>query len=102
MLSLGRRRSPLPGSSWHGPALSRSSPTTGGCPIRNSTLRELVALSYGVPRANVTGGDWLDNSRYDIRVQLREPVADPDNFDPVALRGVVNRMLARVSICRST
>jgi bla regulator protein BlaR1 len=62
--------------------------------VRNSTLRELVALSYGVPKANVTGGHWLDNSRYDIRIHLRDPVADPDNFDPAAMRGVVNKLLA--------
>jgi hypothetical protein len=42
---------------------------------------------------NVTGGTWLDNSRYDIRIQLRDPVADPDHFDPAALRGVVNKLL---------
>jgi beta-lactamase regulating signal transducer with metallopeptidase domain len=62
--------------------------------IRNSTLRELVALSYGVHLADVTGGTWLDSSRYDIHIQVRDGVADPENFDPVALRGVVNRLLA--------
>jgi bla regulator protein BlaR1 len=62
--------------------------------IRNSTLRELVAMSYGVPRAHVTGGHWLDDSRYDVRIQLHDPVADPEHFDPVALRGVVNKLLA--------
>ena len=62
--------------------------------MRNSTLRELVALSYGVPKANVTGGHWLDNSRYDIRIHLHDPVADPDHFDPAAMRGVVNKLLA--------
>lgn len=62
--------------------------------IRNTTLRELVAVSYGVPRKNVSGGVWLDTSRYDIRVQLHEDVADPDEFDPMALRGVVNKLLA--------
>jgi beta-lactamase regulating signal transducer with metallopeptidase domain len=62
--------------------------------IRNSTLRELVALSYGVHLADVSGGNWLDNSRYDIRIRARGPVADPDDFDPVALRGVVNKLLA--------
>ena len=61
--------------------------------IHNSTLRELVAVTYGVPKVNVTGGTWLDNSRYDIRIQLRDPVADPDHFDPAALRGVVNKLL---------
>ena len=62
--------------------------------IRNSTLRELVAVSYGVSRMNVNGGDWLDTSRYDIRVDLHDPVSDPDEFDPTALRGVVNKLLA--------
>lgn len=62
--------------------------------IRNTTLRELVAVSYGVSKMNVSGGVWLDTSRYDIRVDLHEPVADPDEFDPAALRGVVNKLLA--------
>jgi uncharacterized protein (TIGR03435 family) len=62
--------------------------------IRNTTLRELVAVSYGVDKKNVTGGQWLDTSRYDIRVQLHDDVADPDDFDPTALRGVVNKLLA--------
>jgi hypothetical protein len=62
--------------------------------IRNTTLRELVATSYGVKKANVNGGAWLDTSRYDIRVELHEPVADADEFDPTALRGVVNKLLA--------
>jgi beta-lactamase regulating signal transducer with metallopeptidase domain len=61
--------------------------------IRNSTLRELVALSYGVRQSNVAGAPWLDNLRYDIRVELHEPVADPSDFDPTALRGVVNKLL---------
>ncbi len=62
--------------------------------IRNSTIRELVALAYGVNLMDVNGGVWLDTSRYDVRVQLSDPVADPDNFDPSALRGVVNKLLA--------
>lgn len=62
--------------------------------VRNATLRELVAVAYGVNGMNVTGGPWLDNSRYDIRVTLHEPVADPDEFDPTALRGVVTKLLA--------
>lgn len=62
--------------------------------IRNTTLRELVALSYGVSKVYVTGGAWLDTSRYDIRVLLHADVADPDDFDPTALRGVVNKLLA--------
>ncbi|HUQ10855.1 MAG TPA: M56 family metallopeptidase [Steroidobacteraceae bacterium] len=62
--------------------------------IRNTTLRELVAVSYGVKKSNVNGGIWLDTSRYDIRVELHDPVADADDFDPTALRGVVNKLLA--------
>ncbi len=53
-----------------------------------------MAISYGVSKKNVTGGPWLDTSRYDIQVQLHEDVADPDEFDPAALRGVVNKLLA--------
>jgi hypothetical protein len=62
--------------------------------IRGTTLRELVAASYGVSRMHVNGGEWLDNGRYDIRIELHEPVADPDEFDPIALRGMVDRLLA--------
>lgn len=62
--------------------------------VRGTTLRELVAASYGVAKSNVNGGVWLDNGRYDIRIELREPVADPDEFDPIALRGMVDRLLA--------
>ena len=62
--------------------------------LRNTTLRDLVALAYGVPRTAVTGGDWLDNSRYDIRIEVPDPVTDPEHFDPAALRGVVNKLLA--------
>ncbi len=62
--------------------------------IRNSTLRELVAVAYGVPRSNIRGGSWLDDTRYDIRIQLRDPVSDPEHFDPTALRNVVSKLLA--------
>jgi beta-lactamase regulating signal transducer with metallopeptidase domain len=62
--------------------------------IHNSTLRELVALAYGVSENRVSGGPWLDTMRYDIRVELQEPVAEPADFDPTALRGVVNKLLA--------
>lgn len=62
--------------------------------VRNATLRELVALSYGVPLTNINGGPWLDTTRYDFRAELRDPVIDPDHFDPSALRGVVNKLLA--------
>jgi hypothetical protein len=62
--------------------------------VRNVTLRELVAMSYGVLPAHVSGGPWLDHSRYDIRIDVQDPVADPEAFDPLALQGVVNRLLA--------
>lgn len=62
--------------------------------IHNVTLRELVAMSYGVRLVNVSGATWLDGARYDIRIEVPAPVADPERFDPVALRGVVNKLLA--------
>lgn len=42
----------------------------------------------------VNGGSWLDNARYDIRIEMQDAVADPDRFDPLALQGVVNKLLA--------
>jgi bla regulator protein BlaR1 len=62
--------------------------------LHNITLRELVALSYGVQPQQVNGGNWLDNARYDIRIEMQDAVADPDRFDPLALQGVVNKLLA--------
>jgi len=63
--------------------------------VRNSTLRELVAAAYDVEPFRVTGGgDWLDIGRYEIRAELPGTLADPDKFDPRALRVVVNKLLA--------
>ncbi|HTU64624.1 MAG TPA: M56 family metallopeptidase [Steroidobacteraceae bacterium] len=63
--------------------------------VRNSSLRELVAAAYDVHLWNVTGGgDWLDSPRYEFRAELPGVLADPDDFDPRALRGVVNKLLA--------
>jgi hypothetical protein len=62
--------------------------------VRNATLRELVALSYGVPLTHINGGPWLDVTHYDFRAELHEPVIDPERFDPSALRGAVNKLLA--------
>jgi beta-lactamase regulating signal transducer with metallopeptidase domain len=63
--------------------------------VRNTSLRELVALTYGVSPVNVEGGgEWLDAPRYDIRAELRDPLSSPAEFDPAALRGAVIELLA--------
>jgi beta-lactamase regulating signal transducer with metallopeptidase domain len=63
--------------------------------VSNSSLRELVAAAYDVRLTNVTGGgEWLDSPRYEIRAELPGKLADPDEFDPRALRVVVNKLLA--------
>ena len=63
--------------------------------IRNSTLRELIALAYDVRSSSVNGGGtWLDSARYDFRLEASGPLDDPDDFDPGALRGVVNQLVA--------
>jgi bla regulator protein BlaR1 len=63
--------------------------------IHNTSLRELVALSYGVSAAAIEGGGlWLDVPRYDIRAELRDALSDPDDFEPAALRGAVIELLA--------
>ncbi len=62
--------------------------------IRNSTLRELVALAYDVTPGSIKGGgEWLDAPRYDIRAEVRDALMD-DDFEPAALRGAVNEILA--------
>jgi len=63
--------------------------------IRNSSLRELVALAYGVEGRQISGrGEWLDGDRYDIRLTLHEDLGDPGTFSPLALRTSVNKLLA--------
>jgi bla regulator protein blaR1 len=63
--------------------------------VPNTSLRELVALTYGVSPTNVEGGgDWLDSPRYDIRAELRDPLASPEDFEPAALRESVIELLA--------
>ncbi len=75
---------------------ARSTPVAGReLTIRNSSLRELVALAYGVESRQVSGsGVWFDGDRYDIRVTLHEDLRDPETFSPLALRASVNRLLA--------
>jgi beta-lactamase regulating signal transducer with metallopeptidase domain len=63
--------------------------------VRNTSLRELVALAYGVSAASVEGGgDWLDTPRYDVRAEVRDAIIRPEQFEPAALRGAVNELLA--------
>ena len=65
-----------------------------GVLIRNSTLRDLIALAYGVKSWEVQGGPWLDSSRYDVRAVARAPVSEPGELEPYALRGLVAKLLA--------
>jgi len=62
--------------------------------IRNSSLRELIALAYEVDSRQVKGSGWLDSPRYDFRAALPADLREPDDFDPAALRAMVNRLLA--------
>lgn len=63
--------------------------------IRNTTLRQLVAIAYGVRPWQVEGsGDWLDSARYDIRAMVPIAVSEPENLHPFALRGMVNKLLS--------
>ena len=65
-----------------------------GVLIRNSSLRDLIALAYGVQRWQVQGGPWLDSSRYDVRATAVARMNDPDELQPYALRGLVAKLLA--------
>jgi uncharacterized protein (TIGR03435 family) len=63
--------------------------------IRNGTLRDLVAIAYGVERWRVVGGpDWLDSPRYDLRAVPQMPVSDPENLNLLALQAPVTKLLA--------
>jgi len=63
--------------------------------IRHTTLRQLVAIAYGVRPWQVEGsGDWLDASRYDIRARVPGSVSEPEHLHPFALRGMVNKLLS--------
>ena len=64
--------------------------------IRNTSLRELIALAYGVETHVIQGGgEMLDSPRYDIRAAVDGGVTDPEEFEPLALRGAVNKLLAQ-------
>jgi hypothetical protein len=63
--------------------------------IRNSTLRDMVALAYGVRSWEVVGGgDEMDSPRYVVRAVARTPVSEPEDLDPHALRETVTKLLA--------
>jgi hypothetical protein len=75
---------------------ARVSATGNEVTIRNTSLRELIALAYGVDAHVVTGGGgMLDSPRYDIRALVDGGVTDPEEFEPLALRGAVNKLLAQ-------
>jgi uncharacterized protein (TIGR03435 family) len=62
--------------------------------LRNTTLRELVAMAYDVAPHSVEGDDaWLDSQRYDIHAEIRDALID-DEVEPAALRHAVNELLA--------
>jgi beta-lactamase regulating signal transducer with metallopeptidase domain len=63
--------------------------------IANTSLRELIALVYGVRRVEVAGGSaGLDSPRYDIRVDAGSRLGSPDDFDARALQAVLPKLLA--------
>jgi uncharacterized protein (TIGR03435 family) len=63
--------------------------------IRNSSLRDLIAIAYGVDRWRVVGGpEWLDSPRYDLRALLQVPMSDPESLDLLALQAPVTQLLA--------
>ena len=73
----------------------RVSATGNEVTIRNTSMRELIALAYGVDAHVITGGDQsLDSPRYDLHAKVGGGVTDPEEFEPLALRGAVNRLLA--------
>jgi hypothetical protein len=63
--------------------------------IHNSSLRELIALAYDFDGRQVKDRDpWLDSPRYDIRAALPKQLLETEDFDPAALRPLVNRLVA--------
>jgi bla regulator protein BlaR1 len=66
-----------------------------GVVIRNTTLRDLIALAYGVERWQVSGnGQFLDSPRYNIRAVAHGPLSEPEELDPFALRDLTANLLA--------
>ena len=64
--------------------------------IRDSSLRDIVALAYGLRSSQVRGESaWMDSPRYDVRLTTSRAVSDPESLDPSALRAAVTQLLAR-------
>ncbi|MEO8063467.1 MAG: M56 family metallopeptidase [Pseudomonadota bacterium] len=64
--------------------------------LRDSSLREMAALAYGLRSSQVKGeGPWMDSPRYDVRITTPEAVSNPDSLDLSALRPVVTKMMAK-------
>lgn len=62
--------------------------------ISNISVRELIALAYGVQGSQIViRGSSLDE-RYGIRAVAGAALADPGDFDPQALQSVVPKLLA--------
>jgi len=74
-------------------ARSRVVANSNAVSIRNSSMRDLIALAYGVESWSVEGESWLDSPRYDVHVFVRDPVSEPEELDPQALRGLITRLL---------
>jgi hypothetical protein len=63
--------------------------------IHDSSLRQLIALTFDVEEHEISGGGGLlDAARYDIRASVPSGVREPEDFDPAALRGMVTKLLA--------
>ena len=76
-------------------AHARFSATGNEITIRNTSLRELIALAYGVDAYVIKGDrETLDAPRYDLRAVVDGGVTDPEEFEPAALRAAVSKLLA--------
>ena len=95
-------------------SLAKSSPGMGqryrviadehGVLVRNASIRDLVAMAYGVnsyavwanqlyqPTEDGKIDSWILSPRYDVRANA--PIREPGRFDPYALRRPVSRLLA--------
>ncbi len=75
-----------------------------GVLVRNASIRDLVAIAYGVnsysvwtnqlytPTEDGQIDSWILSPRYDVRANA--PIREPGKFDPYALRRPVSRLLA--------